>query len=734
MGIYFSEVSGEFHLFNKKISYIIRILENGQLGNLYYGKVIDHQPDFSYLLEGGARALAVYTKENHYFMSPQYTKMEYPDFGRGDFREPAYVIRQENGSRISNFVYKSHCIFAGKKKLEGLPAVYTEEKSEAETLEILLEDSFAGLQIIMSYTLFSDYPVIARSVRFLNCGQKTVYLERALSACVDLPDASFEMVQLSGAWSRERYEKKRKLQQGLQGIGSRRGASSAEHNPFLILKREHTDDFQGEAYAFSLIYSGNHVEQVEVDTNDMTRVLVGIHSDGFDWRLRPGENFQTPEALLVYTCDGLNCISQTLHHLFANRLVRGIWRNRERPILINNWEATGAAFNEQKILDIARTAQELGIEMFVLDDGWFGKRDDDRSGLGDWYVTNFEKLPGGISGLAKKIVDMGMKFGLWFEPEMVNRDSDLYRRHPDWILCAPGRMPSLSRNQYVLDFSRKEVTDYVFDLMDRVINSAPISYIKWDMNRYITECYSMSGNATEQGMVYHRYILGVYALYERLRERYPDILFESCASGGARFDPGMLYYAPQTWTSDDTDAYERIKIQYGTSYVYPVSSMGAHVSAVPEREDARHISLKTRINVAMFGSFGYELDLSVLSAEEKKLIKKTNEFYKRHRKLFQYGDFYRLKNPFEGNDSAWMTVNKDKTEAMAGFYRMHFVPNGPWTRLRLTGLDPHEKYVLSGRSERCYYGSELMNAGIVIDSGDLCGGDFSSVIYHVKKC
>lgn len=524
------------------------------------------------------------------------------------------------------------------------------------------------------------------------------------------------------------------MQQGIQGIGSRRGASSAEHNPFLILKREHTDDFQGEAYAFSLIYSSNHVEQVEVDTNDMTRVLLGIHPDGFDWRLQPGEDFQTPEAVLIYTCDGLNYISQTLHHLFAKRLVRGAWRDRERPILINNWEATGADFTEQKILDIARTAKELGIEMFVLDDGWFGKRDDDRSGLGDWYVTNFDKLPGGISGLAEKIVDMGMKFGLWFEPEMVNRDSDLYRSHPDWILCAPGRTPSPSRNQYVLDFSRKEVIDYIFHLMDRVLGSAPISYIKWDMNRYITECYSMSKTAEEQGMVYHRNILGVYALYERLRERYPEILFESCASGGARFDPGMLYYAPQTWTSDDTDAYERIKIQYGTSYAYPLSSMGAHVSAVPEQEDARHISLKTRVNVAMFGSFGYEMDLSILSAKEKEFIKKTNVFYRQHRELLQYGIFYRLKSPFEGNDSAWITVSKNRKEAMVGFYRMHSVPNGPWTRLRLVGLEPHEKYMLSGRPERCYYGSELMNAGIIIYPEELSGGDFSSVVYYVKQC
>lgn len=735
MSIVFSGNSKEFHLYNTHVSYIIQILENGQLGNLYYGKRIHHQEDFSYLLEGKKRSLAVYTKEKDFFMSPQYTKMEYPDFGRGDFREPAYEILQEDGSRISAFVYKSHEIFPGKKKLVGLPAVYVEDDSEAETLEILLEDELTGMQMILSYTIFADYPVITRSVRFINAGNEKCCLMRALSASIDLPDAEFTMLQLSGAWSRERHIKERKLQQGIQGIGSRRGISSAEHNPFLVLKRNNTDEFQGEVYAFSFIYSGNHMEQVEVDTNDMTRVSIGIHPDTFQWPIGPGDKFQTPEAVLVYTDEGLNGMSQVFHSLYAKRLVRGKWREKNRPIVINNWEATEADFTEEQVLEIAKAGKELGIELFVLDDGWFGKRDDDTTGLGDWYVTNFDKLPGGIEGIAKKVEDIGMKFGLWFEPEMVNKDSDLYRAHPDWILCAPGRTPSPSRTQYVLDYSREEVVEYIYGLMDKILTDAPVSYVKWDMNRYITECYSLGLSAQEQGMVYHKYILGVYSLYEKLLEKHPDVLFESCSSGGARFDPGMLYYAPQAWTSDDTDAYERIKIQYGTSYVYPISSMGAHVSSVPNQQVGRVTPLKTRGNVAMFGAFGYEMDLSKLSEDEKIIVRLQVEFFKKHRGLIQYGRFYRLRNPFKENDAAWMCVSEDKKEALVGFYRRFGIPNGPWVRLCLQGLLEDKIYMLNGDRDKCYYGSELMHAGLVIHQEDLCngGGDFSSGLYYLKE-
>ncbi len=734
MSIVFSKDAKEFHLYNQQISYVMHVLDNGQLGNLYYGKKIGYQKDYSYLLEGGLRSLAVYTKEDDFYMSPQYTKMEYPDAGRGDFREPAYQIKQQSGSRITNFVYKDYKIFGGKKKIDGLPALYVENSSEAETLEIFLEDVVTEVQVVLSYTIYKDYPVITRSVRFDNKGTNVVYLERALSASIDLPDDNYEMMQFSGAWARERHPILRKIQQGIQGIESRRGCSSAEHNPFLLLKRPDTNENEGELYAFSFIYSGNHMERVEVDTNRMTRVSIGIHPDTFEWKLLPAAVFQSPEVVMLYTEKGLNSMSQIFHKLFTTRLVRGRWREKDRPVLINNWEATGVDFEEQQIIAIAAEAKKLGIELFVLDDGWFGNREDDKTGLGDWYVKNHKKLPNGIEGLAREVEKLGMRFGLWFEPEMVNKDSSLFREHPEWVFCDPLRTPSPSRNQYVLDFSRPEVVDAIFQMMDNVLKSAPISYVKWDMNRYITECFSRHRLADEQGMNYHLYILGVYQLYERLIKKHPDVLFESCASGGARFDPGMLYYAPQTWTSDDTDAYERIKIQYGSSYIYPLSSMGAHVSEVPNQQVGRNTPLITRGNVAMFGVFGYELDLGEMSKLEKKIVKEQVAFYKAHRHLLQYGNFYRLKNPFLESDCAWMTVSGDQSEAIVGYYRGLECANRPWERIYLKGLEEKEQYQINDQS-RSYYGSELMYAGLVIRQWELCnkGGDFSSALYHLKK-
>ena len=459
------------------------------------------------------------------------------------------------------------------------------------------------------------------------------------------------------------------------------------HNPFIILKRPTADEFQGEAIGFSLVYSGNFLAQAEVDTFDTTRVLMGIHPSCFDWKLEPGEEFQTPEAVMVYTDRGLNALSQTYHELYRERLARGYWRDRTRPILLNNWEATYFDFTEEKLVEIARKAKETGVELFVLDDGWFGKRCHEKAGLGDW-IANPDRLKNGITGLAEKIDALGMKFGLWFEPEMVNKDSDLYRAHPDWIIQTPMRHASHGRYQYVLDFSRKEVVDCIYDMMAKILSEAKVSYIKWDMNRSISECYSAALPADRQGEVYHRYILGVYDLYERLTSRFPEVLFESCSSGGGRFDPGMLYYAPQCWTSDDSDAVERIKIQYGTSYCYPVSSMGAHVSVTPNHQVNRDTPLHTRANVAYFGTFGYELDLNVLSAEEQEEVKRQIMFMKEYRSLFQFGTFYRLQSPFENNISAWMVVSKDKKDAVVGWYRVLNGINMPCTRLRLKGLNP----------------------------------------------
>ena len=465
--------------------------------------------------------------------------------------------------------------------------------------------------------------------------------------------------------------------------------------------------------------------------------MMGLHPNRFNWVLKQGEEFQTPEVVMVYSQNGLNGMSQAYHELYRTRLCRGYWRDRVRPILVNNWEATYFDFNEDKIVSIAKDAKELGIELFVLDDGWFGNREDDTVGLGDWYVKNFEKLPNGITGLANRVTELGIKFGLWFEPEMVNKNSDLYRAHPDWILTTPNRRACHGRHQFVLDFSRQEVVDYIYEAMAKVLSEAPISYVKWDMNRNITECFSAVANAADQGKVFHKYILGVYDLYDRLTTEFPEILFESCASGGSRFDPGMLYYAPQTWTSDDTDAVERLKIQYGTSMVYPISSMGSHVSAIPNHQLYRHAPLSTRANVAYFGTFGYELDLNKLTDQEKEEVKQQVKFFKAHRETIFNGRFYRLLSPFEGNETCWMIVSNDQKTALVGYYRPLNEVNVGFRRVKLQGLNPELKYHVS-INETMNYGDELMNVGLITSDGS-CGenknpydgtnGDYQSRIY-----
>ena len=742
MSIVFHEKNRTFHLFNDKISYIMAVLPNDQMGQLYFGKRIHQREDYSYLLEMMARPMGSYVFENDRTLSLEHVKQEYGVYGSTDYRCPAVEILQENGSRISDFCYKSHTVSGGKPKLKGLPATYTESDSEAETLTLVLEDRVTGIELELLYTLFAGSGIIARSARFLNCGKKPVHLLKAMSLCMDLPDHDYDWIQFSGAWARERYPKKRRLETGIQSVGSMRGHSSHEHNPFVILKRPTADEFQGEVIGFSLIYSGNFLAQAEVDTHDTTRVLLGINPEWFDWKLEPGEEFQTPEAVMVYTDRGMNDMSQTFHRLFQKRLARGYWRDRERPILINNWEATYFDFTEERIVEIAKKAKEQGIELFVLDDGWFGKRTSERAGLGDWKA-NPERLPEGITGLAQKIEALGMKFGLWFEPEMVNKDSDLYREHPDWILSVPERRQSQGRYQYVLDFSRKEVVDYIYDRMAEILGSGKVSYVKWDMNRSITECWSAALPADRQGEVFHRYILGVYDLYDRLNTAFPEVLFESCASGGGRFDPGLLYYAPQGWASDDTDAAERLKIQYGTSYCYPISSIGAHVSASPNHQIMRSTPLYTRANVACFGTFGYEMDLNRLTAEEQEEVKRQTAFMKKYRSVLQFGSFYRLESPFEGNVTAWMSVSGDRKTAVVGWYRTLNGINMGYTRVKLRGLEPDSVYRVSedGVLRGEYYGDELMNVGLVTsdaDSGELLPGmrpscDFDSRIFVLEK-
>lgn len=737
MSIYFEQESRTFHLSNGKISYIMKVLPNDQLGQLYFGKAVAHRKSFNHLLEMVTRSMTACAFEDDDRFSLDHVKQEYPSYGTGDFRHPAVRILQGNGSAITNFTYLSHEVLSGKPALAGLPATYCEADDEAETLRITLRDALIGVRVELLYTLFAGQGVLARSARLVNDGSETVTVDTAMSLCLDLPDSEYEWVQLSGAWSRERHIHVRPLAPGVQSVESIRGTSSHNHNPFVALKRSGTNEMQGEVIGCSLVYSGNFLTQAEVDSWGVTRLTMGINPFGFAWKLEPGASFQTPEAVVVYSADGLNDMSQTFHRLYQKRLARGYWRDRPRPILLNNWEATYFNFDEEKLLHIAETAQKQGIELFVLDDGWFGERNNDRAGLGDW-TPNRKRLPDGIAGLAERIEGLGMKFGLWFEPEMVNKDSDLYRAHPDWVICTPGRSMAQGRHQYVLDYSRPEVVDFIFESMAKLLREAKISYIKWDMNRCITEAFSAALPADRQGELFHRYILGVYDLYDRLTTAFPQVLFESCASGGGRFDPGILYYAPQGWASDDSDAAERLKIQYGTTLCYPVSSIGAHVSIVPNHQVFRVTPLKTRANVACFGTFGYELDLNRLSEEELQAVREQVKFMKEYRAVLQYGTFYRLLSPFEGNYTAWMVVSEDKKTAIVGWYKMLNEVNSSFRRVKLCGLAPDMQYCVNG--QWVHGGDELMNIGLLTSDssagecreGQIPSCDFDSKLFILR--
>lgn len=716
--IIFHKETGQFHLCNERISYIIQVLKNGHLGQLYYGARVDDREDFSEYTDYAARYMTSYVYEGDWALSLEHMKQEYPVFGTSDYREPAVEIVQENGSRISDFQYREHRIYKGKERISGLPACYVSDEGECDSLEIVLFDAVSGIELCLCYSIFRDVDVIARSAGFGNMGSGCVYLNRAMSLNLDLPDMDYEMVQFSGAWSRERHVKTRLLTEGIQSVGSNRGISSANHNPALLLKRRNTTENLGTAMGFTFLYSGNFLAQVEVTTHEMSRVQVGIHPDTFCWRLEPGEEFHTPEGILAWSQCGLDGLSQTFHQLFRRHVIRGYWKEQVRPIPINNWEATYFDFDEEKLLALAERANEIGIELFVLDDGWFGRRNGEHGGLGDWSV-NREKIPSGLKGLVEKIKGIGMDFGIWIEPEMVSKDSDLYQQHPEWVLHVPERKMCHGRNQYVLDFSNPEVVDHIFAELCSSFQDCSLRYIKWDMNRCLTECYSAVWPPERQGEIYHRYMLGVYRLYEQMIQAFPEVLFESCASGGARFDPGMLHYAPQGWTSDNNDAPSRVKIQYGTSYLYPLCTMGAHVSKSPNAQLNREVRLKTRADVAYFGTFGYELNLLELTQMELNEMKTQVAFMKQYREVIQNGDFHRLASPFEKNTSAWMAVGRDKRQAVIGIYRELNEVNAPFRRIYPYGL------LAAGRYRRqdnggIYTGRELMNMGISLADGS-CG-------------
>ncbi|MBR5636933.1 MAG: alpha-galactosidase [Pseudobutyrivibrio sp.] len=732
MAIKIFEQEKQFHLYNSKISYVIGECRDGEIGQLYFGKRInENQIIYSYQGVAGRLDCDVKVYDENY--SKEMACLEYPAFGNGDYRNSAYEVRQLNGSRVTNLVYQGYEVYEGKKPIPGLPASYVNTNSEAITLEIICVDDVAKLEVRLFYTIWENYSIITRHVSFKNIGEDEFKLTKALSCCIDLPDHDYDWIQFDGAWARERYPHVRPLDEGVTAVESMRGHSSSNFNPFVILKRKDTNEFQGEAIGVNLVYSGNFLAQAEVDTFDKLRFTMGINPRWFVWPLKKEEVFETPEVIISYTKNGLNDLSQNIHGFMNNNLVRGPYKNKPRPILLNNWEATEMKFDEESILKIAKKGKDAGVELFVLDDGWFGKRDDDFAGLGDWFV-NTNKLPDGITGLAKKINELGLDFGLWIEPEMVNPDSDLYRAHPDWVLAAPDRRRTLGRHQMVLDYSKPEVVDNIYNQLYEVISKANISYIKWDMNRSITECFSQGLPAEQQGMIYHKYILGMYSLYERLIEKFPHILFESCASGGARFDAGMLYYAPQAWCSDDTDGHERVKIQYGTSYGYPISSVGAHVSASPNMQTGRSMTIDDRANIAYFGTFGYELDLNKVSDEEFERVKEQVKFMKEYRSLFQYGTFYRLQSPFENNISGIMVVSEDKKQAIAVIYNTLRTPNIGRENIKLQGLDETLVYSVDGKEK--LYGDYLMERGIgFIDADEpwyKSAGDFQSRMFILK--
>ena len=729
MGIIYNEKNKTFNIKTENTSYVIGVLGNQVLLNLYYGKKIENfgnadieknLPTVTHDAHAGEDILAAY--------STAALSCEYPTYCSGaDLRTPAFHAVQNYGSVVTRFIYDSHKIYCGKKPLSGLPSSYAYNEAEAETLEIVLKDKTAGISAVLSYTVFEGFDVLCRSVKIINEGNDKIDIKSALSQSAYLFDKDFEFVHLSGSWARERHIEKMPLTRAGVYVDSKRMVSGHSHSPFMALARPNTTEKEGEVYGFSLCYSGNFIAQAEVDAYDCVRLNMGINPFNFSWELAAGEEFQTPEVISVYSNEGYGKMSRTYHSFYRTHLCRGKWRDLERPVLINNWEATYFDFNEEKILNIASKAKAAGVELMVLDDGWFGKRNSDDCSLGDW-VCNKKKLPNGIDGLAKKINDMGLMFGLWFEPEMVSPDSDLYRKHPDWCIHSYDRERTLSRKQLILDLSREDVREYIIKAVSEVLSSAPISYVKWDMNRNISEIGSASLPADKQQELPHRYMLGLYEFLERVTSSVPEVLFEGCSGGGGRFDAGMLPYFPQYWTSDDSDAIERLYIQYGTSMVMPSITMGAHVSAVPNHQIGRVTPFKARGDVAMSGQFGYELNLDIISDEEFEEAKAQIVKYKQIREVIHKGNMYRLKSPFDGNECSWMFVSDDKSKAVFMFAQILAAANAPLCHVRLDGLDGAAMYKVDGY-EDCLSGDYLMNMGLNFSLNK----DFETMLIKIEK-
>lgn len=760
-----------FHASTKNTSYILRVLEGGYIEQLYYGKKIRQSTNYDVLYEKNASGYG------NTIGTPVDCKltldnlcMEYSYAGTGDYRHlPLSLIMPDSGFS-NDFLYDSYKIYEGtyaENEKTAMPYAKGEEpyekqgndivhegltKNQIVTLDITMKDSVYPVYLHLICTIFSDSDVITRRVKLENHCDKEITATKVMSMMLDLPTKDYDLHTFDGLWIRERQANIKKLVSGIYVNDSTTGSSSNRHNPYIMLTKHIATKDWGDCYGFNLIYSGNHYEAVEVSEYGKVRIMSGINPYQFSWIVGASEAFYTPEAVLSYSSKGQNGLSHNMHEFINKHIIPSQWRNTERPILINNWEATYFDFNDVKLLEIAKEAKNLGMEMLVLDDGWFSNRLDDSSSLGDWTV-NENKLGGSLDRLVQKVNEIGLKFGLWFEPEMISEKSDLYTKHPDWALKAPNRQAYIGRSQLVLDLTRSEVCDYIVEAVSNVLQSAPIEYVKWDMNRHITDAYSV-GLGIRQGEFFHRYMLGLYQVCERLINAFPTILFEGCSSGGNRFDLGMLSYTPQIWTSDDTDANQRTYIQEGTSFGYPLSTMTAHVSAVPNHQTLRHTSIETRFNVACFGVLGYEIDITKLSDLEKKAISEQIKFYKKHRKLFQFGTFDRIFS--DEHQVVWQVVSKDQKEAMVFLYQRIAIPNPPSDLLKITGLLEEELYEVKVRTqynldsrmpmseteEYQAYGDMLMNAGIKL-SQQFTGiwvheqtrimGDFASRIYEIKS-
>ena len=699
----------------------------GVLRHLWYGAKTGC--DMSYLQDYPDVGFSgnIYAAGNDRTYSLDTLPLEYAGAGVGDFRVPAVAAVHADGSSALDLRYYSHTVKPGKYGIEGLPAVYAAE-DEAETLEVVLRDTASAVEVTLLYAVLPALDLVTRCARIRNLGETPVTLTKAASLCLDISRGSWEWVHFHGRHAMERQMERRLLFHGIQEIGSTRGTSSHHQNPTVLLCTPDCTETAGACNGAALVYSGSHQTRLECDQLGQVRMVMGIHPDLFRWELKAGETFSTPEVMLSYSDTGLETLSHHFHQAIREHICRGKYQLAERPVLINNWEATYFGFDTEKILHIAEEAARLGVDMLVLDDGWFGKRDDDCSGLGDWFV-NETKLSGGLHDLVEKIKGMGMRFGIWFEPEMISEDSDLYRKHPDWAIRIPDRAPMRSRYQLVLDMANPEVQEYLFRVMSDVLHSADISYVKWDMNRSISDWYTRTLPADRQGEMPHRYVLGLYALLERLTAAFPDVLFEGCSGGGGRFDAGMLYYCPQIWCSDDTDAYERTKIQYGTSFFYPVSAVGSHVSTVPNHQTGRITPFETRGTVAMAGSFGYELDLNLLSDGEKQEVAEQIRQFKTYGPLIHNGKYYRLTNPMAEDAALWEFAAQDGSEVLVQGMLFHAEANVLRRTVQLRGLDAEKRYRLDG-TEQVYTGAALMAGGVLLPKA---WGDYTPVTMHFSE-